>query len=72
MDKVKFYSITDWGCGYQLQKAESIIEFYNDSKEYNITDLIEFYNITKYIDNKVFLKKWDDLYIDNAKKFASK
>lgn len=61
MDKVKFYSTTDWGCGYQLQKSESIIESYNDSNEYNITDLIEFYNITKYIDNKVFLKKWDDI-----------
>lgn len=68
MDKVKFYSITDLGSGYELQKAESIIESYNDSKEYNITELIELYNITKYIDNKMFLKKWDDIYIENVKK----
>lgn len=68
MDKVKFYSITDLGSGYELQKAENIIESYNDSKEYNITELIELYNITKYIDNKMFLKKWDDVYIENIKK----
>jgi len=68
MDKVKFYSITNLGIGYQLKKAEGIIESYNKSKEYNITELIELYNITKYIDNKMFLKKWDDVYIENVKK----
>ena len=68
MDKVKFYSITDLGSVYELQKAESIIESYNDSKKYNITELIELYNITKYIDNKMFLKRWDDVYIENVKK----
>ena len=72
MDRVKFYSTTDLGNGYQLQKAENILESYNDTKEYNITELIEFYNITKYIDNKIFLKKWDDTYIDNVKKSVSK
>lgn len=72
MDRVKFYSTTDLGSGYQLQKAENILESYNDTKEYNITKLIEFYNITKYIDNKIFLKKWDDTYIDNVKKSVSK
>lgn len=70
MDRVKFYSTTDLGNGYQLQKAENILESYNDTKEYNITKLIEFYNITKYIDNKIFLKKWDDTYIDNVKKIC--
>ena len=72
MDKVKFYSITDLGSGYELQKAENIIESYNDSKEYNITEFIELYNITKYIDNKMFLKKWDDVYIENIKKTCKK
>lgn len=72
MDRVKFYSTTDLGNVYQLQKAENILESYNDTKEYNITELIEFYNITKYIDNKIFLKKWDDTYIDNVKKSVSK
>ena len=70
MDRVKFYSTTDLGNGYQLQKAENILESYNDTKEYNLTELIEFYNITKYIDNKIFLKKWDDTYIDNVKKIC--
>lgn len=67
MNRVKFYSTTDLGSGFQLQNAESIIDAYNDKKEYNITELIEFYNITKYIDNRIFLKKWDDAYIDNVK-----
>ena len=66
MNRVKFYSTTDLGCGYQLEKAEDVIKSFDSNKEYNITDLIEFYNVTKYIDNKVFLKKWDDFYIDNV------
>lgn len=65
MDRIKFYSKTDLLCGDQLQKAEKIIESFDNNKDYNIVELLEFYNISKYIDNKVFLKKWDDNKIKN-------
>lgn len=68
MDKVKFYSATDWSCGYELQKAEEIIRSYKNNQEYNIVELMEFYNIVKYIDNKIYLTDWSSRDIEEIKK----
>lgn len=49
MDKVKFHSEHDIACGWELDK---VIERVNDNsidKEWSINDVIEFYNIFKYI-----------------------
>ena len=54
-DRVKFFSVTDWGSGFQIEKAEIVLKNFDDKKEYNVIDLIEFYNITQYIDNKMYL-----------------
>ena len=68
MEQVKFYSKEDMASGYNLSKAEKIIDSFDEQKEYNeINELSEFYNIIKYIDNEVFLKKWDEKYIQMAK-----
>lgn len=68
MEQVKFYSKEDMASGYNLTKAENIIDSFDEQKEYNeINELIEFYNIIKYIDNEVFLKKWDEKYIQTVK-----
>lgn len=76
MDKVKFYSVADWGSGYQLKKAEKVIEEFNEDKEYGIIEILEFYNITKYIDNNIFLKQWSDEFkekiVNVSKKMKSK
>lgn len=73
MEQVKFYSKEDMASGYNLIKAEEIINDFDEQKEYNdINELIEFYNITKYIDNGVFLKSWDEEYIQIAKDTSKK
>ena len=73
MEQVKFYSKEDMASGYNLIKAEKIINNFDEQKEYNdINELIEFYNITKYIDNGVFLKSWDEEYIQKAKDTSKK
>ncbi len=55
MEQVKFYSKEDMASGYNLIKAEKIINNFDEQKEYNdINELIEFYNITKYIDMEFF------------------
>ena len=73
MEQVKFYSKEDMASGYNLIKAEKIINDFDEQKEYNdINELIEFYNITKYIDNGVFLKSWDEEYIKIAKDTSKK
>ncbi len=59
MHRVKFYSTTDLMCGYQLSRAENIMNSYDlDKVHYNINEIIEFYNICKYIDEEIFLKSW--------------
>lgn len=70
-DRVKFFSVTDWGSGFQIEKAEIVLKNFDDKKEYNVIDLIEFYNITQYIDNKMYLKKWNNDDIEKIKKITN-
>ena len=57
--RVKYYSSQDLSCGYNLEKAEDILKNYDETLEYqNINDIIELYNIKKYIDNELYLKTW--------------
>ena len=67
MDRIKYYSSSDWAGGYNLEKAEQIILNFDNGKEYDINDILEFFNIYKYFDNKVYLTKWDDDYIQKLK-----
>lgn len=65
MERVIFYSPNDWAGGYNLKKTEELLETYDENNNYNdINDLLEFYNINKYIENGVYLKEWDTQYID--------
>lgn len=70
MERVKFYSVDDWAGGYQLQKAEKIINYFDTNKKYTIEEVLELYNITKYIDNNLFLKNWNADYIEKVKNVA--
>lgn len=68
---VKFYSVGDWASGYELKKAEEILDKYN--KNYyltsnNVNDFIEIYNIQKYFDNGIYLNEWSE---ENIKKYKS-
>lgn len=67
MDRIKYYSPSDWSGGYNLEKAEQVILNFDNDKEYDINDILEFFNIYKYFDNKVYLTKWDDDYIQKLK-----
>ena len=62
MDRVKFYSPNDWAGAHNLEKSEQIILNFDAKKEYEINDILEFFNIYKYFDNKVRLKKWNENY----------
>ena len=70
MNRVKFYSVTDWGSGNQLKKAEKVINNFDKNKEYKIEDILEFYNITKYIDRKMYLEQWNKEYIEEINKIV--
>ena len=73
MKRVKFYSESDLGCSYNLEKLYEIVNKYDENKlDYNINDILEFYNIILYIDNQCYLKKWTDTEIKNIKSICKK
>ena len=67
MDRVKFYSTYDWACGTNLKKLEEVLNKFDDTKNYEINDIIEFYNCIKYIDNGCYLNDWTTEYIEKVK-----
>lgn len=71
-NRIKFYSKYD-GAGFSnLEKAEEILTNFDQSKDYNINDIIEFYEIKQYIDCEVYLPKWTPEEIDNYKSISKK
>ena len=66
--RIKYYSKSDLAVVWNLQKIEEVIKEYDEKREYyKINDIIEFYNITKYLDNELYLENWDEDYIDGLK-----
>ena len=58
-NRVKFYSATDYSSGFHLWRVKEIIDQFNSNKEdYDINEIIEFYNIIKFVDIKAYLKTW--------------
>lgn len=71
--RIKYYSKSDLSVGWNLQKIEEVIKEYDEKREdYEINDIIEFYNITKFLDNKLYLKNWDEIYIEKLKEVNKK
>lgn len=60
LDRVVFYSKEDMAGGDELHKGESILK--TDTKHYytDINEVLELYNLKKYIDNEVYLKVWTE------------
>jgi hypothetical protein len=64
--RVKFYSKDDMSAGYNLIEAKKRIDSFDiNRKDYEIDDIIEFYNIIRYIEEKCFIKTWNDEDIKN-------
>ena len=64
MERIKFYSIDDLLVADNLLRIKENIDKYDENKQdYNINDIIEFYNIIKYIDSgcyKKYLSNWSN------------
>lgn len=58
--KVKFYNEYDLGAGWNLQKAEEILQAWDCSyNEEDINEILNYYNIKRYFDVNLRLKDWD-------------
>lgn len=67
LNKVVFHSKEDMAGGYNLQKGEHILRSDTKSNYADINEVLELYNIKKYIDNDIFLKSWTQDDINNFK-----
>ncbi len=71
MSLVKFFSKYDLSSNINLKLAENLINKFDSNQiNYSINDIIEFYNITKFIDAEMFLKAWSEDYIKKIKEIV--
>lgn len=65
MERVKYYPSNNWAGGHNLEISENIILSFDSKNDYDINDILEFFNISKYFDNKIYLTKWDKTTINS-------
>ncbi len=70
--RIKFFSKYDGASFSNLEKAEKILINFVESKDYNLNDIIEFYEIKQYIDNELYLPKWSPVEIENYKTISKR
>lgn len=71
LNKVVFHSKEDMAGGYNLQKGEHILRADTKSNYIDINEVLELYNIKKYIDNDLYLRNWTQDDITNFKQKAT-
>lgn len=62
MREVKFYSKNDYSVGLNLTKIAAIYNEFSLDNLYTLNQILELHNCTKYIENELFLEKWDEDY----------
>lgn len=76
MDRVKFYSEYDMACEWELDKIIERINDHSIEKEWSLEDVIEFFNILKYMQVEKFAEyiqeKTNVICIDYIKKIKAK
>ncbi len=70
-NRVVFYSKESLARGYELQKGESILRAETKQKYTDINDILELYNLKKYIEQEVYLSTWTQADIDDFKRKAA-
>jgi hypothetical protein len=68
-NRIKFYPASDLACWSYLSEAEFILKKETKPIYEDVNDIMELYNIKKYIDSKLYLKSWtqEDISFFNKK-----
>ncbi len=70
LNRVVFYSADDMAGVHNLQRGEHILRTDTKSTYTDINEVLELYNLKKYIDNDLYLKSWSENDIANFKNKA--
>lgn len=65
LNRVEFFSKEDMASGHQLSKGECILRKDILPNYTDINDVLELYNIKKYIDNNLYLRNWSQEDIED-------
>lgn len=65
--RIVFYSKFDGASGRNLEQAEDLLNSIDLNINFDINDLLEFYNIKLYFDNEMFLLDWNDSILNKYK-----
>lgn len=73
MNRVKFHSVNDLLYGYNLRNCECSLNDFDLGlrKVQDVNNIIEIYNIKKYLDNEVYLVEWTSDIIERFKGIVS-
>jgi L-fucose mutarotase/ribose pyranase (RbsD/FucU family) len=69
LNRVEFHSKEDMAGGYNLQKGEHILRADTKLSYADVNEVLELYNLKKYIDNDLYLRNWTQ---DDITKFKQK
>lgn len=70
---IKFHGVNDLSWWYYLEKAEPILDKFNEHKQYtDINEVIELFNIKQFFENELYLKSWDEERIREYKEKIAK
>lgn len=71
-DGIKFFSASDLSVGYYIRKAEQVIISFCDDKQYNINQIIEFYNIQELMEVGAYPRDWTEEKYRQLKEITSR
>lgn len=69
-NRLRFYDRYDFSVGLYLGRMKELIDSLDTSKafeEYEITDILEYMALIKFIENGISDKRWDESYIEKVK-----
>lgn len=66
-NRITFFSKRDMSGGHYLTLAEPILRNFDSTRNYDINDIIELYQIKLYIDNGIYLTDWSEIEITRFK-----
>jgi len=68
LDSIKYFGPNDLSCVYYLEQIESVLDNLNTNNIYkDINNIFIIYNSMRYIENDIFLVKWDSDKINSYK-----
>lgn len=67
LTRIVFYSKDDSSSNFNLEKAESVLRDFENSNNFDIVSLLEFYQIKQYIDHEMSLPHWSATDKENFK-----